>query len=149
MTHFGIGLINNNIIVSFKEFYNISADTDTDFFFRRQKDRDKPDTDLLNSVHEHSSVWDTNGRGYTDRQIWSKNIKGESGSKVAKGSFFLFRLLHTAFFLILAAFCTLWQAGRQVGRQAGRQALGRDGTRSADTGAQKTGGRGGGNKEGK
>lgn len=39
-----------------------------------------------------------------------------SGQRV----FLLLRLLHTAFFLILAAFCTLWQAGRQAGVGTGQ-----------------------------
>lgn len=37
-----------------------------------------------------------------------------------KGFFLLLCLLHTAFFLILAAFCTLWQAGGQAGVGTGK-----------------------------
>lgn len=40
----------------------------------------------------------------------------ESGLRV----FILLCLLHTAFFLILAAFCTLWQAGRRAGVGTGQ-----------------------------
>lgn len=53
-----------------------------------------------------------------DRHKWNEKRKGESVGKSGQRVFLLLCLLHTAFFLILAAFCTLWQAGGQ--------ALGRD-----------------------
>lgn len=79
------------------------------------------------------------GGGWTepDRHKWNEKRKGKSVGKVAKGSSFC-SVYYTP------PFSWFWQPSVPSGRRAGRRW---NGTRSADTGAQKTGGRGGGNKE--
>lgn len=69
---------------------------------------------LIHTTNVAQKEEDTKEKRGTDEMTKKRWAWRESG----QGVFILLCLLHTAFFLILAAFCTLWQVGGQ--------ALGRD-----------------------